>query len=451
LFDRFDPSILWVSPASSDHGTGTYDEPFSCIDQALALAKPGTTIVLKSGKYSRNVTMQVSGTLRQPIRIYGEEGAEVTNACWFLYDVSNMVISQIGFRNAPQNALSVIGACSHNRFSELTFVDCGAGEKSSCTLFFGGSGGTCNVVEQCRFEQRPGGESSIAVMAAEGDNDRGQAIMNLVFRKNTFVNYTTGIVVGVGDAPAGQYGHLIEYNTFAGCAGDALIIKCGDTQIRGNLVKQCAATAIAVRAGSNSVIEANRIVDSKSGISLCGPDHSIGQNCLIRCSDQGILATGNGQGNPATGLFIENNTFVKCGTPDLTAAVIIEKGASGILRMNLFNGFTDLAGPVAQFLVSDNVSTGQAGQGIEQRAVVFKDPGKDDFSNDSGYGASGWMVTDKVFDPHADDIDPENDYCAVDIEDDTQEDQPVAEEAGFESFMGQFYLKGMDGEGKDPE
>jgi hypothetical protein len=453
LFDKSDPSILWVSAAADESGNGTFDAPFSDIDRALAIVKPGNTIVLKPGKYSRTVSVQVSGTLRQPIRIVGENGAAAVNA-WFFYDVNNLIVSRIGFRDTPHGAISVIGACSHNRFEDLTFIDCGVDEQVSCTLFFGGSGGACNVVENCWFERRAapagGGGSSIALMVAEGDNDSGTAITDHVFRKNNFVNYTTGIVVGAGDAPAGQYGHLVEYNTVDRCFGDALIIKCGDTMARGNLVQKCAGAAIAVRAGSNSVVEANRIIDSAEGISVNGAGHTVQNNCLIRCLSHGIhvRAAQETEGrNAAISLFIENNTFVNCGMGEkgstaANVAIGIEKGTSGIVRKNLFSGNAVVTGGQASFVVKDNGTTGKAGDGVEAIAVAFKDPAGDDYTNDSGYGASGWMLKPEAYDPHGDDIEGESDYCHAVIDDEEGEAAPDGEEPGFESFMERFYAEG---------
>jgi hypothetical protein len=453
LFDKSDPSILWVSAASNGGGNGTFEAPYADIDRALAAVRPGNTIVLKSGLYSRTVTVQVSGALQQPIRIAGEPGAEVRNACWFFYDVNNLIVSGIGFRNAPHGAISVIGACSHNRFEELTFIDCGIGERSSCTLFFGGSGGACNVVEGCRFEQRavPVEGSFVALMVAEGDGDHGVAITDHVFRKNVFVNYTTAIVVGAGDAPAGQYGHLVEYNTVERCCGDALVIKCGDTHARGNLVQECSGTAIAVRAGSNSMIEANRVIDSAGGISVNGGGHTIQNNCLIRCSSEGIhvrdALTVKGLQHAATNLFIENNTFVDCGTGDnhsgaIKSAIRIEPGTSGIVRKNLFSGKTAVAGDQESFMVGENGTTGETDAGIERIIVGFKNPDEDDYTNDSGYGASGWMLTPDAYDPHGDDIDGGDDYCHAVIDDEDGDAAPNLEERDFDSFWERFYTDG---------
>ena len=51
MFDKFDLSILWVSSSAVTDGDGRFDSPFSSMDRALSIVKPGGSIVLKSGTY----------------------------------------------------------------------------------------------------------------------------------------------------------------------------------------------------------------------------------------------------------------------------------------------------------------------------------------------------------------------------------------------------------------
>ncbi|MBN2037828.1 MAG: right-handed parallel beta-helix repeat-containing protein [Chitinispirillaceae bacterium] len=466
MFDKDDPSILWVTHHDADNGNGTYESPFPAMERALSVVRPGNTIALKAGTYPYAVTFQICGTLHQPIRISGEEGVIVQGACWFFYDVNNLIVANIGFHEASHGAISVIGSCGHNRFERLRFVNCGLQDDSSCTLFFGGSGGSCNVVEQCRFERNcetgsRGGRGAIALMVSEGDGDSGAPITNHVFRKNQFVNYGTGIVVGSGDAPAGQYGHIVEYNSVEQCTGDGIIVKCGDTTIRGNLVRDCRKSSIAVTAGSHSVIIENRIMDSEAGVRINGPGHTVENNCMIRCQNEAIRVCGafaQPGRSAATNLFIEHNTLIDCGTAgngnkkDVTGAGIrIDAGTSGIVRKNLFSGQGALCinDRSDAFLLRDNRMVGavEPVEGVIAIPVAFKDSRRDDYSNDSGFGASGWMLTPDVYDPHADDIDAACDYRDTADPDGMDDETGVVEPAHFESFMGKFYQSnsGRDG------
>ncbi len=149
------PSTHHVSPsAPRDGGCGTEDEPFGSLDRALELAGPGSTILLHEGSYTGDFTVHKSGTITEPIRIAARTpgAAIVEGGSWYLYDVSDIILEGIAFRNTKAQALSVVGACARNAFNALAFTDCGRNSSSGCTLFFGGSGVTATVVADCRFE-----------------------------------------------------------------------------------------------------------------------------------------------------------------------------------------------------------------------------------------------------------------------------------------------------------
>ena len=297
MFDKNAPSILWVSPAGS-HGDGTFDRPFGAIERALEIVKPGTTVVLKRGVYPGDVTFDISGTLHEPIRLVADGGAgvEALGACWFFYDVSDIIVSGITFKEAPFGAISVIGRCRRNRFDNLRFVKCGTSGKTSCTLFFGGSGSNCTMVENCRFEHAPQRKGAapdpsamaIGLMVGDGDAAAGEPCTDHVFRKNIFVNYDYGILVGAGETPAGHYGHIVEYNAVEACGVEGIMVKCSDTLVRGNRVERCPGTGIAVGAGKGSMVDSNRIVDCGHGIMVNGVGHTVTGNCIVHCRSEAI-------------------------------------------------------------------------------------------------------------------------------------------------------------------
>ncbi len=461
MFDKNGPFILWISPSANGSGDGTFENPFGAVERALAMVKPGATIMLKGGVYRRDMTFDISGTPHQPIRIVAEQDAdvEILNACWFFYDVSDLIVSNLTFRDAPSGAVSVIGACSRNRFDSLRFVDCGARAKESCTFFFGGSGGSCNVVENCRFERAAAVGRAAGLMVSEGDSDGGAPLTNHVFRKNCFVNYDYGILAGTGDAPAGQYGHIIEYNTLEQCRAGGILVKCGDTLVRGNRVERCPDSSISIGAGKGSVVESNRILDCARGIAVRGDGHSITNNCIVRCGSEAVRVYG-----AAFNVLVENNTCIDCGTPEgngaaeRVAGIRIDEGSTSVVRQNLFYGEgkpVAYDGAPAQpegkktLLIKDNVAAGRckAMDGVAAAEAAFKNSDVGDFTNDSGYGAGGWVLTPDTFDPQVDEADTK--YCESqgafedpdDGEPETAETDETAESAGFNSFMGRFYSK----------
>jgi hypothetical protein len=460
MYDKNDPSILWVSPSAKKDGDGTRENPFCDIDRALAIVKPGTTIVLGRGVYAGDTTFDISGTVHQPIRIVADRDAdvEIRSACWFFYDVSDVIISGLTFRDAPLGAVSAVGACCRNRFAHLRFINCGRRDETACTLFFGGSGGSCNVVEHCRFERpvsgrtaaRDSGSKSIGLMVSEGDTEGGDPLVDHVFRKNHFVNYDYGILIGTGDAPAGQYGHRVEHNTLEQCSTGGILVKCSDTTVRGNRVERCLMSGISIGAGASSIVESNRILDCASGIVVRGNGHTVANNCIVRCGEA------IGVKGAASNILIESNTCVDNGHgpkdgAGRIAGVCLEPGATAVIRRNLFSGQgRPYAGAEEggrdRSLVVENIACGQceAMQGATAAVVAFKNASGDDFTNDSGYGACGWILTPDPIEPQEDEVDTK--CCAIEDvrdEDDGSEFLEAPEVRGeeFDRFMKRFYSK----------
>jgi hypothetical protein len=490
MFDPNDPSILWVAAsASGDKGDGSAEEPFGSIERALEVVRPGQTIVLKKGSYPGGVNFELSGTIHQPIRITADSGAEVEveGACWFFYDSSDLIVSGITFRSAPFGALSVIGSCERNRFENLRFINCGTSTKTTCTFFFGGSGGSCNVVENCHFEHAAASPSktvsidtlSVGLMVSEGDADHGAPIKNHVYRRNRFVNYDYGVLIGANDDASGLYGHVVEYNTIENCAVEGILVKCGDTQVRGNLVIGCRNNSIDIAAGKGSMVEHNRVIDCGNGIRVNDADHTVVNNCVVRCGGEAVWAGGavSASGTSraaATNLFIENNTFVDCGAGPGTgdgktgappvAGIRIDAGTTCIIRRNLVAGKNEtpaMAGPfvndaanasAAGCMIVDNIAADAVPEmtGVARAEVLFLRRDGNDYTNDSGYGAAGWMLKPEGFDPDIDDLTEAEKYCHVDI--DGEDEDPVgpgeeaAEDFDVEAFMGNLFKPDLEQE-----
>ena len=138
MYSTNDPDILWVAPNGETAGNGSFEEPFGRIPDALSRARPGQTVVLKEGTYPGDATIQSSGSIDMPIRIVAaeESKAVILGGCWYLYDVCDLIVSGLTFRDAPQGAISVMGACERNRFERIRFENCGRLPAASCYAFF---------------------------------------------------------------------------------------------------------------------------------------------------------------------------------------------------------------------------------------------------------------------------------------------------------------------------
>ncbi len=484
MFDKQDPMVLWVASGSGGSGEGTFESPFGSIESALAITKPGTTIVLKSGVYSRDVTFDISGTIHNPIRIAAEEGGGVVirGACWFFYDICDCIVSGFTFSDSPHGALSVMGACLRNRFADLRFINCGTGLSGSCTLFFGGAAGRWNLVENCLFERSApswanpaASRAVIGLMVSGGDPEVGAPLTDHVVRENRFVNYDYGILIGSGDTDAGQCGHIVEYNVVEGSGLEGILVKCGDTIVRGNLVIGSRNNSIGIGAGCGSVIEANRVLDCANGISVHGPDHTVANNCIVRCGNHAVKAGGVSLIPPrqaAANLIIEGNTCVDCGTPGAAgnpdasgearvAGVLIDAGASCVIQRNLFAGpGRPYAGNgiSGRMLIADNLGSRScdAMNGVVAKEVTFACSDADDFSNESGYGAVGRMVMPAGFTPRPDVSDEIGGYAESSLEYDEGEEREeglygeIQEESieargdEFNDFMGRLYSTNLE-------
>jgi len=483
-FHHDDPDLIWINPAFQDEGCGSFEEPFCDMEPALAKVEPGRTIVLQAGEYGSDLNIQVSGNVRNPVRIMAEsQGAAVVKAgCWFFYDASDLVVSGIKFVDAPNGAILLMGACSRNRFDNISFLNCGVRKNAACTFYMGGAGGGCNIVENCSFEhafessdtKSAVQNGSIGLMVAQGDTAGGDPLMNNIIRRNRFSGYGFGILVGGDDSKSVRCGHVVEYNTVRNCSHEGILIKSADTIVRGNVIEQCAGNALSLGSELDCHVEANRISDSLNGIVVHGKGHTVSGNCLIRCTNGGVRVS---RADPVAGAaalncFVESNTFIECSSPsaesDLRiAGVIIDSGTSGIMQHNLICGEGRPYGVVqqpelcgnggksafTQFVIKDNGAAASCSllDGVGRVEVEFVDAASGNYGNSCGFGAQGWVLSPEGFDPHIDEVNSGGDYrTASMIEDD--EGNPIipdGEPAGRGNLFGNFFAESHDEDEED--
>ena len=431
MYATDDPRCVWVCASGELSGDGTHEDPFGRIESSLVKVQPGQIIVLLGGTYHGDLTFEArGGTIDLPLRIVAEQDGSVVvdGSCWYFYDVSDLIVSGIRFKGSPLGSIAMVGACERNRFEFLTFENCCSRQKASCTLFFGGSGACCNIVEQCTFQRPPQPKAltnspddrTVGIMISEGDAQQGLPIVDHVIRKNRFVNYDYGILVGTDDATAKQYGHVVEYNIIDNCASEGIMVKCGDTQVRGNVVRNCTNNSISVVAGEGTIVEENRILDCGVGIRVCGKGHTISNNCIVRCGEEAIRAMDkSGREKMKTqNLIIERNTCVGWSQGRQSApfpGISVAPSCCAVVQKNLFLGpgkpYEVQGGRAAAdscatspHYVLDNYSaahTCEPSSGISCGQVIFDGIALDNYENSTGYGAQGWMVRPEPFDPDA--------------------------------------------------
>ncbi|MFP4417834.1 MAG: right-handed parallel beta-helix repeat-containing protein [Chitinispirillaceae bacterium] len=420
-----DHKKLWVSPEVT-RGIGTFDEPYS-LGQALERVQPGNTIILKHGVYSGDKTIQCSGTIDKPIRITAQQNAtvEISKGCWYFYDTSDLIVSGLIFKNSPSSAIAVMGACTRNSFQSLRFSDCGSLDKASATIFIGGAGGRCNVIEHCSFMQSestmsPSAEPiAVGIMIAEGDADQEDGlILDHVIRYNGIQNYDCGIMVGTRGNGLDHFGHVVENNVLRNCALDGIKINCGDTEVRGNTIVDCGNRGIWIATGTASSVEENRLERCSTGIQVLSAGHILQNNCIVDSIKQAVHVNGIAEESdvPQSTIIIEQNSLIQytkraCGDVSVTG-VLMDSPSSCVIRKNLIFGqgspYVFAEEPEQNkkktvAVIQDNLVGGQceAKQGCAFKEITFTNAGGRDFGTQSGYGAHGWITaadTDRVLD-----------------------------------------------------
>ncbi len=300
-------------------------------------------------------------------------------------------------------------------------MNCG-GTGEGCSLYIGGAGATCNVVENCSFDRtpqtrRPGSSSAgplIALMISEGDTANHDALnTDHVFRGNTIRNYDYGIAVGGGNVESALFGHIVEKNRISHCSSSGVRIRCGDTTVRENRIEDCRDKGIEICTGRASTMSDNRIERCGAGISIAGTGHTVRNNCILDFSRTGIHLTHeitedgserNTSRDSCT--IVEDNTLVDRSRLDEQAQSSIsfrlDAGTVGVVRRNLVHGpshpyFRAASEGDTQDtrIIDDNVSSGDCADypGFRQIAIEFSSTESGDFSNENGYGASGRLVS----------------------------------------------------------
>ncbi len=419
MYSHDNPDILWVCPTFTGSGNGTFEAPYTEVNEALKNVKPGSTIVLQAGEYIDNVNIQDSGTITEPIRIVADNNAQNKVFClstWFLYDVSDIIISGLSFINIPQQAISVIGNCERNNFSKLNFINCGLDKKAPCTFYFGGSGSKCNVVENCSFKieskksvdnTKP--ELPIALMVSEGDvNDNTKLNTNHVFRGNIFTNYGCAVIIGIHDNTFHNYSHIFENNIIRDCSNDGMRVKCGDTVINSNVFLKCQGKAISIAHGKTDVICNNRIEKCETGIHINGYDCTVKNNCIVESLKQAIAIKSKGEkkGNSLGTTFIEENTCIDSKNKEGASSkeiVLIDTNSNCIIQRNIFSGkkppYTinnEIKTSKQQNIIHivDNIisKTSHPVNGCIKKQISFKDQKSGNYTTRIKYGAKGWMA-----------------------------------------------------------
>lgn len=389
---------IFVSESYHGESNGSEEAPFRSITKALEVAGPGSRILLNEGIYSESVSIQMSGTLSDPIKIEAQKDKNViVTASWFIYDSSDIIISGIKFKDITSQALSIIGTCERNSINNIIFENCGTSDKTPCTLFIGGSGSNCNVIEKCDFSNN-NSDKTIGIIISEGNSDE-EALpnSNIIIRENMFTGFDTAMIIGTREDETvnGLYGHIIEGNKISDCKSEGIRLRGGDITIKDNLIKKCGSCGINIKSGIEQTISHNRFDSCKTAISLESDDILIRQNAFINSTDNFIDILS--KGDTAKGsVAINHNTFIQ-NAEDKTFCIHLSNIRPLIARKNLLlntdNIINEENTDKSSFLEKNycNIEKSNNPKCFFLEFKVEKEE-EGNFSTDTSIGASGWQV-----------------------------------------------------------
>lgn len=284
---------IYVSPGGNDSDSGAELRPLKTISRALAMTRPGDTVILEPGIYRQSVQMDNSGTAEQPITLRArKEGTAILDATGFGW------------------AMTLTGAA-------YVVIE---------GLEITGSGHTCLLLNH--FHENP----------AKGTR-------HITVRRNYLHHCGTE---GYSALLVGGHDSLIEQNRITHSGYDTtgkrgrddhgLYLMGNRNHIRDNLISDNAHSGIRME-GDDNRIERNRILrNGRHGLTIWTDDVYSANNTLILNNefedqqDSVIRLNGEGSGKTPNGVHIEQNRIVQ----HIPVAAAIQ-ASGGVRNITLLN------------------------------------------------------------------------------------------------------------------
>ncbi|MEO0967765.1 MAG: chondroitinase-B domain-containing protein, partial [Cyanobacteria bacterium J06639_18] len=299
------------------------------IDDAIAQAKPGDSLVLKDGVYR-----DLSVHLNQPgieFRAETPGGVTITGSSDIYIEADHVSVSGFKFdRITDDMAVVQFSGARYSRLSNNAFYDSGNGVKDHIIDL--GSSSQYNRVDRNLMV----GNKSIGI-AVGGTRKISSKRDNIEQLNNWYnriernylkdvpypggsVNGREGIQLGQlkNSADAGITGRsIVEYNLLENVDYDPEVIsvKTNDNIVRFNTIRGSKNGGLVVRAGDDNLVEGNFIFDAKEGIRINGTNTKVVNN-YIKGTKRGIRFR-----YEPSNATVANNTIINTKDFGITAEV----------------------------------------------------------------------------------------------------------------------------------
>ncbi len=290
------------------------------LQDTVAKATAGTTILLKNGTYNELCSLKGKGSKEQPIVIRAETlgGVELLNQV----TIGGEYLSLIGFRFKDNGGIAVkngvacrISRCYMNNLKAAQWLRVDSKSRGI-------------EIDHCLFEKKENNrekDRECQLLRIDASNSKeSHHIHHNHFRdipkgKSGNGYETLQIISKTNDKETngGGTGNVIEFNLFERCDGESEVISvksCGNV-LRGNTFSHCRGELV-MRIGHRNVVTGNWFLGGSGGVRLQGKDQVVVNNYFDGLSGPGLAMMDGTEDefySRVERTLVAHNTFVNCG------------------------------------------------------------------------------------------------------------------------------------------
>lgn len=287
------------------------------LQDAVAHAKAGTTILLKNGTYHEVCDLKGKGSKAQPIVVRAETigGVELQNQV----TMQGEHLSLVGFRFTDNGGITIknsiscrISRCYMNNLKGAQWLRVDAKSRGI-------------EIDHCLFENKENNlvrDKGCQLMRIEvANNKESHHIHHNHFRDiprgKSGNGYETIQIISHENPKDDETGNVIEYNLFERCDGESEIVsvKSNGNILRGNTFSNCRGELV-LRIGHRNVVAGNWFLGGSGGVRLQGKDQVVVNNYFDRLSGPGLAMMDGTEDefySRVERALVAHNTFINCG------------------------------------------------------------------------------------------------------------------------------------------